>query len=991
MEFKIIKKEEMEILAMAYCRDDFFYIVNNILFHDYILDIHTVNIENSLIFESVTELGYSTQCEIKIYEVVLTKNAQNSRVKTVQEMFKIMRFLHSQNALIAFVNSDRSNYLISIITSKYILGDDNKIIRYISTPRRYSYSLGENTKSKSVYDFLLKNGNVSTLEELVNRFSVEVLNKNFYDRIAILFSKLVGGKRFGLIYQSQLKIYGISDKNKYAEFAVRLIGRIMFCWFLKEKKSDNNISLIPEELLSIQAINENKSYYHTVLEPLFFEILNTQIVSRKDKFANLEYYRQIPYLSATLFTPHIDDYYTYDHKLQCGIDNIVSIPNEWFINIFEVLAEYNFTIEENTSHDIELSIDPEMLGRIFENLLAEINPETGESAKKATGAFYTPRYIVDYMVESTLLDYLKSKTDISENKLRTVMNYISVDRDNNALTQLEKRDIINSLHSLSVLDPACGSGAFPIGILQKIVYILQELDPSGELWLEKICEDLPVSKAEEFIKRVSTKSPNYVRKLSVIQNSIFAVDIQPIAVEIARIRCLLSLIIEETMLDSEENHGINPLPNLDFKFIVANALVDLNSDTQRSFLDNQAHINALKKVRDEYYNANSACLEQLRCKFRKVQKQMYKEALVKYKGNLSQHQVQLTNWNPFDNQRTDWFDAKFQFGISKFDIVIGNPPYIHLENISDKDIMTIIVDKKRPRYLTYSGHGDLYCLFYEQGLKLLKPQGFLTYITSNKWMRASYGESLRNYFLKYANPIRLIDLGSGRFSSATVDTNIITLQMSANANKTTATIYNSTTLENLSDYIMNKSQIINFEEGEIWTILNPIEQSIKRKIEVVGKPLSEWNIKINYGAKTGCNDAFIIDQVTRDKLIEQDPKSAEIIQPVLRGRDINRNSYKWAGLYLIGLFHIRHYNIDDYPAIKQHLLDFGYEKLKQTGDKGARFKTYYKWFELQTNIAYLDNFKKKKIIYPETTQSAYFVVDNDVFFVDKTCFIMTGE
>jgi type II restriction/modification system DNA methylase subunit YeeA len=212
---------------------------------------------------------------------------------------------------------------------------------------------------------------------------------------------------------------------------------------------------------------------------------------------------------------------------------------------------YNFTVDENTSYDVELSIDPEMLGRIFENLLAEINPETGESAKKSTGAFYTPRDIVDYMVDSSLIDYLKTKTEIDENKLRSVISYSYGDNEIKNVSDQEKKDIIDSLYSLTALDPACGSGAFPIGLLQKIVYILQQLDPSAKLWFNKACEGVPFTFRKEIEKKFEAKSLDYIRKLIVIQNSIFGVDIQPIAVEIARIRCFLSLIIEEEVKDSE--------------------------------------------------------------------------------------------------------------------------------------------------------------------------------------------------------------------------------------------------------------------------------------------------------------------------------------------------------------------------------------------------------------------------------------------------------
>ncbi|MDR2266325.1 MAG: Eco57I restriction-modification methylase domain-containing protein [Christensenellaceae bacterium] len=978
-------EDAKQLLVNDYRRENFLYIVNDILFNDFELNSRPVDIIDTLLFESVNELGYSKQCQLKFYEVALKKDACYNRVAITQEMFKILLRALCQNAFVAFVNNDKRNYSLSLLTSKYSF-NDNKLL--CSSQSQRSYRLGQNTKSKVLFDNLLKKGKVNSIDELIDRFSIEVVNKQFFDEIALLFTRLVGGERFSEKHQPQLIIQDESDKNKYAEFALRLIGRIVFCWFLKEKKS--SLALIPELLLSDGAIKGDNTYYHGVLEPLFFEILNTKCSVRKDKFATDEIYRLIPYLNGGLFMPHIDDHYTYNSKLQCGNDNIVLIPDEWFKNLFEVLLGYNFTVDENTSCDVELSIDPEMLGRIFENLIAEINPETGESAKKSTGSFYTPREIVDYMVDTTLLDYLKSKTEIDENILRSVISYIKDDSVLSTISGSEKEKIIDSLYNLKALDPACGSGAFPIGLLQKIVYILQVIDPSGVLWINKVFENVPLRIKDDLERKFRGKTLNYIRKLSVIQNSIFGVDIQPLAVEIARNRCFLSLIIEEEVQDDKENRGISLLPNLDFKFVVANTLIQIENDTQRSFFENQTQIEDLKVIRDEYFNADSKRHDELKEEFNNVKNAMNKESEINYQGIGSKRHEQLSKWNPFNNEKTDWFDPEWQFGFSKFDIVIANPPYVHLEKMSEEDVLQIIGDKKRPRYLTYLGRGDLYGLFYERGLNLLKPNGFLTYITSNKWMRSSYGEPLRDYFIKHTNPIRLIDLRGGRFSSATVDTNIITLQMSKNEGRTICATYIKD-LENINAYVREHATINNFKVSENWIILNPIEKSIKEKIEAYGVPLSKWSVKISRGILTGCNEAYIIDESMRDKLIAKDPKSIEIIRPVLRGRDIKRDHYKWTKLYIIGLFPARHYDIDEYPAIKEYLLDYGYDKLKQTGETGARAKTYNKWFELQDTIAYWDDFNKPKIIYPETTQGAHFVVDNNYFMTDKTCFIMTGE
>ncbi|MDR0751302.1 MAG: Eco57I restriction-modification methylase domain-containing protein, partial [Christensenellaceae bacterium] len=484
---------------------------------------------------------------------------------------------------------------------------------------------------------------------------------------------------------------------------------------------------------------------------------------------------------------------------------------------------------------------------------------------------------------------------------------------------------------------------------------------------------------------------DYIRKLGVIQKSIYGVDIQTIAVEIARLRCFLSQIIEEDVLDNEENRGINPLPSLDFKFVIANTLIELDDSKQGSIFKDDTHMSELKKIREDYFNEDNNKRSELREKFESIQKKMLNKVVSDGQAGTKRYQ-QLLEWRPFTNTRSDWFDPEWMFGIEKFDIVIANPPYVHLEKMKESDIIPIIKSKKKPLYKTYTGRGDLYCLFYERGLNLLKKDGHLTYITSNKWMRSSYGAAVREYFLKYTNPISLIDLGPSIFNSAVVDTNIITLQKAKNARKTMVHSYKDDIKEGFElSNIKQNLVATNFRENETWIILQPIERSIKEKIDENGIPLEDWNIKINYGIKTGLNAAFVINQNKRDELIAKDPKSEDIIRPVLRGRDIKKDQYNWSGLYVIALVPAKNYNIDDYPAIKQYLLDFGYDKLKQTGEAGARANTCYKWFETQSAIAYWEDFNKPKIIYPETTTGAYFVIDKENYLIDKTCFMITGD
>ena len=215
-------------------------------------------------------------------------------------------------------------------------------------------------------------------------------------------------------------------------------------------------------------------YYHDLLEIVFFQVMNKPKDERRTELKTGAL-KDIPFLNGGLFEPHEDDLYPYfnlmkDHKA----DVRLKIPNEWFADLFSVFESYNFTIDENTSIDIDLSIDPEMLGKIFENLLAEINPETGKTARKATGSYYTPRPIVEYMVDESLKQYLITKTEIDENRVAGLLAYDLHEHD---LSMAEMDAVIDALDTLKIIDPACGSGAFPMGILQKIMLILQKVDP----------------------------------------------------------------------------------------------------------------------------------------------------------------------------------------------------------------------------------------------------------------------------------------------------------------------------------------------------------------------------------------------------------------------------------------------------------------------------------------------------------------------------------
>ncbi len=322
-----------------------------------------------------------------------------------------------------------------------------------------------------------------------------------------------------------------ADEEERIEFIVRFIGRLLFCWFLKKRQSDDNKPLIPDNLLTTTFVKNNKYYYQNIIEPLFFETLNKPIDDRENN--KLPNHETIPYLNGGLFTQ------------QQG-DNGSVVKNEWFEDFFATLERYNFTIDENSSTDTEVSIDPEMLGTIFENLLAEQDPDTGKSARKSSGSFYTPRVIVDYMVEQSLTAYLQQQTEIDESRIASLFTDKAMD-----FTDSEKEQLLNALFSVKMLDPACGSGAFPVGLMQKMLFILRKLDSDGKWWRAKYKKHIKgeSQEAKNLRNRLDQADADYVHKLGIISNCLYGVDIQPIAAEIAKLRCFLSLIIDEKIDD----------------------------------------------------------------------------------------------------------------------------------------------------------------------------------------------------------------------------------------------------------------------------------------------------------------------------------------------------------------------------------------------------------------------------------------------------------
>lgn len=713
----------------------------------------------------------------------------------------------------------------------------------------------------------------------------------------------------------------------------------------------------------------------------------------------------------------VPDYLFFGVEEQADLSEVVGIKNKKYKQaavkgLINILKSYKFTITENTPIEEDVALDPELLGKVFENLLASYNPETKTTARKQTGSFYTPREIVNYMVDESLIAYLKNAI-----KDWGGLDDETLDKELHVLTSFDskvpfthnpelQREIITALSTCTILDPACGSGAFPMGILQKMVHILQKLDPENKVWkevqLEKARKESEAAfeiedkqAREERLLEIneafdqSINDPDYARKLFLIENCIYGVDIQPIATQISKLRFFISLVVEQKPSDKPANNfNIRPLPNLETKFVAANTLIGLDKPKEGDQLkigsDNRKIETLKKNLAVTRHKLFSARTKETKLKYRQkdeVLRNAIAEELKENFGWSNEAAQKLSEWDPYDqNASSPFFNSEWMFGIKEgFDVVIGNPPYVQLQ-ANGGDLANIY---EKQGYETFARTGDIYGLFYENGIKLLRVNGVLSFITSNKWMRAAYGEKLRAYFAK-KNPILLIDLGPNVFETATVDTNILLVQNAKNKNSLFGI-----TLHNHKDLNSKKEYSATNISSETWTILTPEILEIKNKIESVGKPLKSWPININRGILTGLNEAFIISTSEKDELIKRDRKNSDILKPILRGKDVDRYKEDWSDLWLINTHNgvrgsKKRIVIDDYPIIKKRLDEYKNQLIKRLDQGDSPYNL--------RNCAYLEEFQKPKIIYQEMVQQSCFYYDKaGYFYCNDTARIITGE
>lgn len=897
-----------------------------------------------------TKLGTCGSLELDVFEITHT-SSHDARVGIAQDAFRLMLHKSYNNrALVIFKQEGSRQYRFSLLQIEASQADNSsRITRSFSNPRRYSFLLGEGAHVKTPSQFLkekltLKDG--SYFNDLQERFSVEVLTKLFYKELSDWYFWALKQVKFPseptLIQATALgKNHEDLVKEHNATNVIRMLTRLLFVWFIKQK------GLIPEELFDENELENNiltelnpikqtgmfthtgkdSVYYKAILQNLFFASLNCPIKPQSDDedkrergfrreanygddfgndwlFRYKKYFQQeyqdgkfvelinskVPFLNGGLFEclddkhnkifidgfsdnlPKTERLLVPDY-IFFGRDENVDFSDDYgdtspqfkqasVKGLINILKTYNFTVEENTPAEIEVALDPELLGKVFENLLASFNPETKTTARKQTGSFYTPREIVNYMVDESLIAYFKGKTEIEEEKIRTLFQYTD---EEHKLTSTQVEELVNALYECKILDPACGSGAFPMGILQKLVHILQKADPDNKKWekVQKEKAEIELQQALDIDDKkdrenrlmeisnafdVTKNTPDYARKLYLIENCIYGVDIQPIATQISKLRFFISLVVDQRNNTSDENFGIVPLPNLETKFVTANTLIGINRPTGQLSLSNTDEI---KKLQEELrvcrHKIFSAKTKKTKQKYRQLDKEKRLAIANELKENgwNNTDADNLAGWDPYNqNASSPFFDPEWMFGLQRengglnsadsagfFDLVLANPPYMDAElmvNLGLEEERQYIIDK----YKFISGNWDIYMAFFEKGLQLSR--SILCYITPDKWLSKPFGLKFREkrMLLKLK---KILHVGSGIFESATVDA-IITVFID-NTDETEVMKYdfdkrvklqNKTSIANLE-----KPYLIDFLFSENSKLIVDIEnKNTKKLIEI---------------------------------------------------------------------------------------------------------------------------------------------------------------
>ncbi len=951
----------------------------------------------------------------------------------------------THGAFVFFYSKYQKDYRFSFIARWSELDLETGEFRKGETkPKRYTYLLGDNEACTTAAKRLLmlaakRDSQEIGIKDIIDTFSVESLNKEFfktykehYERFWRFIANTDSGYREILLDEDESK-KEVEREKPIRDFAKKLLGRIVFLHFLQKKgwmgcdakttKWENGEKQFMQLLFSDFS---DKAHFHSkCLTKLFFNTLNTRRSNDIFEIAGLTGKlngSRVPYLNGGLFD-------TDKPEAVLTID----FPEKYFAELLDFFEQYNFTIDENSPDDHEVGIDPEMLGHIFENLLEE---------NREKGAFYTPKEVVQYMCKESLIQYLNNSFDESVNVSLFIRNHIVSEK----LAIKDKAVLLNELlNNIKVCDPAIGSGAFPIGMLQEIFEAKKFIYP--------------------YLKTYKEFNPAQVKK-DIIQKSIYGVDLEKGAVDIAQLRFWLALVVDE-----ENPH---PLPNLDYKIMQGNSLLesfegidlskaalfeepkvriiepDLFSEPETVYGFTEKNRNDIKELVSTYFKVEDKNEKaEIRKRIDKIVTEHIDKSLEGYENRLwieiagleetlKRHKEFLRKSDKTEKEiekrkkqleqkgearkkllafeHTDerpyflwhlFFMDVFEKG--GFDVIIGNPPYIQLQKMGkDADIL------QDAGFKTFKRTGDIYTLFYEKGIDILKDKGTLTYITSNTWMRTNFGEGLREFFVTKSNPEILLNFEDTKiFPTATVEVNImVTKKEKWNKNLQAVAIKGDYVPGNSINEYLNAKKIVLYDlDKESWVIVDNDDFEIKNQIVKKGIQLKEWEIEFYRGFLTGLNDAFFIDEEKRNEIIRIEPKSEEIIKPLLRGREIKKFGYNFTNHYVIfphngtkedkkkKLPAVKRIEVEkEYPTIYNHLLQYkdSNSPLVKLDSKGKlqtlidRADQGDHWTNLR-NCAYVDVFDIEKIVWLSISDKPAFALDTNKMYVTAPAYIMVSK
>ncbi|CAG9889093.1 Eco57I restriction-modification methylase domain-containing protein [Bacteroides ovatus] len=842
--------------------------------------------------------------------------------------------------------------------------------------KRYTFLLGPGQSCRTATDnfmALYDKRNSLEIKDIENAFNVEALSKEFFGKYKTQYEAFVNymvdptnGMRQHFIDTDFDHTGMTADKIRDREekpirdYVKKLLGRIVFLHFLQKKgwlgvpagkewgEGDHDFML---NIFKNANENQKENFLDEVLEGLFADGLDRNRSDQGDLYdTKVEGFRncRIPYLNGGLFERDILD------------KKPSHFPASYFDDLLTMLSQYNFTIDENDPNDAEVGVDPEMLGRIFENLLED---------NKDKGAFYTPKEIVQYMCRESLIAYLQ--TDQRKEDKECIRLFVTT-HDATLLGDL-KEEIDKKLCNVKICDPAIGSGAFPMGLLRELFFCRSAIEPN-------------IMENAAKIKR------------HIIQNNIYGVDIERGAVDIARLRFWLSLIVDEKSPEA--------LPNLDFKIMQGNSLLeqykgaDLSTMTDKkvtaegiTLFDSMLDVYR-KNLRDklsEYY----ACPEHdKKVQLRKDISDIVKQELMEQGIHIDFEGIDLSANSQFFLWHTWFHDVFSRPSKEGFDIVIGNPPYVEAKKLK------YIASTLKEIFSIYSGTADLSIYFNELGLSLLAEKGIISYITTNKFFNTGYGEKVRKQLSSQHINIILNFEQVEVFEDVLVSSVIFNVSKK-NKMKKNLFVYEKFYKLNFQEFkrqfVERQSMFGSYPQDYLdekeWSFSDKKQLMLKEKIE--NGHLSLKNIegvKIYRGVTTGYNPAFIISNEQRYKLIAEDHNNSKIIKNMLQGRNIRKWYYNESEENLI--FTRRGTDIEKFPFIKKHLYGF-YDNLKpktpEDSTKGRK-PGNYKWFEILDNTAYYREFEKsEKIIWGLTADKWAYTLDTEQHYLPSNAYILTSE